>query len=64
VTLVAVKQQHLTEADTGKPVVVPKRWMRFLRRVMGLAPGRYVIVVSVGAEGCDWSVVDAGKIEH
>jgi len=57
-------QENATEADTGKPIIVPKRWLRFLRRVMGLQQGRYLIIVSVETNQCTWSVLDAGKIER
>lgn len=43
---------------------VPKRWLRFLRRVLGLPPGRYIIVVSVSSDACDWSVQQVGKVER
>lgn len=48
----------------SKPVVVPVRWLRLLRRLMGLPSGRYVIVLSVSTDHCDWSVTDAGRVER
>jgi hypothetical protein len=45
-------------------VRVPQRWLRFLRKCLHLRPGRYMIVVSVYSEECDWSIIEAGKVEH
>ena len=43
---------------------VPQRWIRFLRKCLNLRPGRYMIVLSVHGDHCEWSVVDAGKVEQ
>lgn len=43
---------------------VPQRWIRFLRKCLNLRPGRYMIVLSVHGDRCDWSVVDVGKVEQ
>lgn len=43
---------------------VPQRWIRFLRKCLTLRPGRYLIVLSVHTDRCDWSVVDAGRVEQ
>lgn len=43
---------------------VPQRWIRFLRKCLTLRPGRYMIVITVHNDRCDWSVVDVGKVEQ
>ena len=55
-----------TGSDAGERAAlsVPSRWLRFLRRVLGLPPGRYIIVVSVSGDYCDWSVQQVGKVER
>jgi hypothetical protein len=35
-----------------------------MRRVLGLPPGRYFIVVPVSGDNCDWSVQQVGKMER
>ncbi len=45
-------------------LTAPQRWIRFLRKCLTLRPGRYMIVLSVHNDRCDWSVVDAGKVEQ
>lgn len=50
--------------DSSESVMrVPQRWIRFLRRCLALRPGRYIIVVTVSEERCDWTVTEAGKVE-
>lgn len=43
---------------------VPQRWIRFLRRCLQLRPGRYMIVVSVYNDRCDWSITEVGRVEQ
>lgn len=47
---------------------VQRRWLGLFRRLLGLqsAPGgmRYVIVITVTENDCDWSVQQAGKVER
>lgn len=43
---------------------MPTWIVKLLRRLLGLQPGRYVIVLSVRSDGWDWSVNPAGKIEE
>jgi hypothetical protein len=51
-------------AEAGNvQVVVANHWLKLLRRLLGLPPGRYVLVISVRPDDCDWSVLDVGKIE-
>lgn len=51
-------------ASPSESVVrVPQRWLRFLRRCLGLPTGRYIIVITVHSDRCDWTVTDAGKVE-
>lgn len=45
-------------------LIVPKRWLRLLRRLLGLPSGRYVIVLTVDQGHCEWSIAEAGRIEH
>ena len=53
-----------TEAGSMASVMrVPQRWIRFLRRCLTLRPGRYMIVLSVYSDRCDWSVQEVGKVE-
>lgn len=50
--------------DSSESIMhVPQRWIRFLRRCLALRPGRYIIVVTVSEERCDWTVTEAGKVE-
>ena len=54
-----------TEAESVASVMrVPQRWIRFLRRCLQLRPGRYMIVISVYNDRCDWSVQEVGKVEN
>lgn len=58
-----------TEADVAimssaaTVITVQRRWLKFLRRCLGLAQGRYIIVLSVSNQDCDWSVQEVGKVE-
>jgi len=45
-------------------VSIPARWSRFLRRVSTLPEGRYIVVLTVGDDSCDWSVESAGRVER
>ncbi len=38
--------------------------VKLMRRLLGLQPGRYLIVLSVMGDGWDWSISEAGKIEE
>lgn len=64
---VAVSDETHTVQDAaqspGSVVVVPRRWLRFLRRCLGLGPGRYLVVLSVYGDGTDWSVQEVGRVE-
>lgn len=57
----AARAPALRERDV---LHVPKHWLRFMRRALGLPPGRYIIVVSVSEDTCDWSVRQVGKVER
>jgi hypothetical protein len=47
-----------------KPAAREEKLEKFLRRIAGLQPGRYVIVITVSATGLqDWSVQETGKVE-
>jgi hypothetical protein len=45
-------------------ISVPRKWIRFVQRLFNLKPGRYVIVLSVYADACDWSVHESTRIER
>ena len=45
-------------------ITVPFRLSNFFRRIMGLQPGRYFIVISIHADEADFTVQRLGKIEH
>lgn len=47
----------------GSILTVPGRWLKFLRRCLGLQPGRYILVLTVERDRTDWSVQEVGKIE-
>lgn len=54
-------------AETGvvaSVMRVPQRWIRFLRRCLQLRPGRYLIVITVHNDRCDWSVQEVGRVEN
>ena len=36
---------------------------RLLKRVMGLKPGRYVVVLTIGGGQADWSVGERQRVE-
>lgn len=42
---------------------ISQRWLNFVRRLLFLKPGRYMIVVTVHDDHCDWTVSDLGKVE-
>ena len=43
--------------------IVPDWALKLMRRIMGLEPGRWMIVLTVGRE-YDWSVTNIGRVEH
>lgn len=45
-------------------VSLPARWGRFLRRMSTLPEGRYIVVLTVGDDSCDWSVEQIGRVER
>lgn len=48
-----------------RPLPDVDRVEAFARRIAGLQPGRYEIVLSVTADGLeDWTVIHKGKIER
>lgn len=58
-----------TEGDvaimsSASVITVQRRWLKFLRRCLGLSQGRYIIVLSVSNQDCDWSVQEVGKVEN
>lgn len=52
------------EGTAGSVITVPVRWLRLLRRLLALQNGRYILVLTVADDHCDWSVQDVGKVEH
>lgn len=57
-------EQDLAIMSSASMMTVPRRWLKFLRRCLGLNQGRYIIVLSVGNQECDWSVQEVGKVER
>jgi len=52
------------QQPTGESVLrISQRWLNFIRRLLFLKPGRYMIVVTVHDDHCDWTVSDLGKVE-
>jgi hypothetical protein len=48
----------------GDSVLDLPTWaVKFMRRVMGLQPGRYMILLTVGDDR-DWTVARIGKVER
>lgn len=43
--------------------MIPERWVKFLRRLMGLKSGRYAIYLTITQDALDWSVVELGAVE-
>jgi hypothetical protein len=43
-------------------VVIPRRWAKLLRALMGLSGGRYQIVISVWPTGLDYSILSMGDV--
>lgn len=37
---------------------------KLVRRFRALTPGRYFVILSISKESCDWTVVEAGKVER
>ena len=50
-------------SSSATVITVQRRWLKFLRRCLGLSQGRYIIVLSVSNQNCDWSVQEVGKVE-
>ncbi|MCC6458809.1 MAG: hypothetical protein IT328_27945 [Caldilineaceae bacterium] len=42
----------------------PERWVKFLRRVMGLRSGRYAIYLTITQDALEWNVIDLGSVER
>ena len=53
-----------TMAPSASLITVQRRWVRFLRRCLGLQPGRYILVLTVEEKECDWSLQTVGKVER
>lgn len=51
------------EGTAGAVMNVQARWLRLLRRLLALQNGRYIVVITVTDEHCDWSVQPVGKVE-
>ena len=58
--------QMTVPADTIVPgqLRVPRWALRIVRRLVALAPGRYVIILTVDGQGEDWTVFPVGKVER
>lgn len=41
---------------------IKSRWLKLLRCLMGLQPGRYQIILSLWPAGMDWSVQPLGAV--
>lgn len=41
---------------------MPEWILKLARRIMALAPGRYMIILTIGKDK-DWSVITLGKVE-
>ena len=63
-TLLTKSNESTILMSNASMLTVPKRWLNFLKRCMGLAQGRYIIVLTVSNETCDWSLTDTGKVEQ
>lgn len=44
-------------------LIIPSKWLNLIRRVLGLQPGRWVILLDVGETGCNYEVIERGKTE-
>lgn len=55
-----------TQTSEVEPVKlsVPTKWANFLIRLLSLRMGRYMIVLTIGEDGIDWSVNHVGKVER
>ncbi|MCC6454207.1 MAG: hypothetical protein IT328_04640 [Caldilineaceae bacterium] len=42
---------------------VPLKWLNFVRRVFGLQPGRYVILLTINDDSCAYEVMERKKTE-
>lgn len=63
-TLLTKTNESTILMSNASMLTVPKRWLNFLKRCMGLTQGRYIIVLTVSSETCDWSLTDTGKVEQ
>ncbi len=45
-------------------ITVPRRWLKFMRRCLGLQPGRYILVLTIEEQECDWSLQAVGRVER
>lgn len=63
--------QEFYPASGAAAVTVPLRLVRLVRRLLGLRPGRYVIVLSIHGDehgaslprSYDWTIQEGGQIE-
>lgn len=54
----------IAHAERVKLPQVRLQWAKLIRRLLGLKPGRYAVVVDVGDDGpCGWEVAELGKRE-
>lgn len=45
-------------------MTVPEKWINFVRRIFGLRPGRWVILLTVRKDGgADYEVLERGSPE-
>lgn len=63
-------QEELTHAGDGIALPTDKthsktHWTeKITRRLRALTPGRYFVILSISKDDCDWTVVEAGKVER
>lgn len=44
--------------------LMPDWCKKLIRRLRALTPGRYFVIITIGKDGADWTVIGKGKVER
>lgn len=62
-----MNQQYMGERAippaAGAALSVPAKMANFIKRLLHLKQGRYMITLSVYGDVCDWTISEMGRIE-
>lgn len=45
-------------------LIMPDWCSKLIRRLRALTPGRYLVIITIGTKGADWTVLKMGKVER